>query len=564
MKRWLILTAICAAAAALPACGGGYAPSTSLTGAPAGLGRAGSLGMHGTAPTPYPLPKQTPDWKVVEKPKPWDFTSTGPDRTLCGAKEGLTYRVGPNQAYPNPRDVPWLRLLPCDTVLIYPRSTPYTDVVYIASRGRNHKAITISGVLDPTTGARPIFDGSQAVTSDKEAVDPYLLCAGMIIVGKPSYKLIDYANGYKPGYLIIENLEIRNAFGKYPGSNQPVYTCTDTHGKPHPWSEFVSGLYFNPAEHVLIQNTYLHNNGLGAFVNSLNAEAGQSRDFIVKDNLIENNGNGEASQHNFYFEVVGERVIHNHFGQPIVNTQGDNIKDRSVCLEYSDNYIDGGNDNISFRDPQSNGAYEWKQIDAFGTPCVSELYVHGNTFVARETAYQAMSVINAFGDGVVEGAPQNNRYGSVYFYGNVAISLANKNNYDMKSTPVFQNGNQLKPATFYGINNLFYSAPLTPGHQGPPFAACYWQKSVSFTDDWANPAMQLKFATATDGNEAVGTPCDSSMLAGVTTSHADPGFVNFASGDFHTTPASPFYTLKGALPAAVTMRHLQPDGVPYP
>jgi len=482
------------------------------------------------------------------------------------ATEGRTYRVGPGQAYANPRDVPWLRLLPCDTVLIYPRSTPYTDVVYIASRGRNHKAITLAGVLDPKTGARPVFDGSHAVTSPNEGVDPYLLCLGMIIVGKPSTTAVpDQVEGYKPGYLIVENLEVRNAFGKVPGSSQPVYTCTDTSGKPHPWGEFVSGLYFNPAEHVLIENTYLHRNGLGAFVNSLNAQYGQSRDFVVKDNLIEDNGNTAATQHNYYFEVVGERVIHNYFGPPIANTQGDNIKDRSVCVEYSDNYIDSGNNDISFRDPQSNGAYEWKQKDAFGDPCVGELYVHGNTFVSRgPTVFQYMTVVIGFGDGTVEGSPQNNRYGSVYFYGNVAIAIGNRNNYSLSAAPVFQNGNQLKPTTFYAIDNLFYSAPASAGNTAPQFAACYWQRSVSFPADWANLPIVTKFASATDGNLAVGSPCDGSGMGGVVTSKADPGFVNFAKGDFHLMPSSPFYNLKAPLPAAVIQRGLQPDGIGYP
>lgn len=544
------------------ACGRG--PTSALP--PSGSG-AGSQARSHAPPTPYPLPSQTPDWQLVEQPKPWDFTSTGPERSGCGKNEGLTYRVGPGQAYPNPHNVPWLRLLPCDTVLIYPRATPYNDVVYIASRGRIHKAITIAGVIDPKTGARPVFDGSHAITWPDEAVDKYLLCAGMIIVGIPDPYTIDYRWGYTPGYLIIQNLEVRNAFGKYPGSKQPVYTCTDTAGKPHPWPEFTAGIYFNPAQHVLLQNTYLHNNGLGTFVNSLDGWRQQSRDFIVKDNVIENNGNGEASLHNFYYEVVGERVIHNYFGPPIKMTQGENIKDRGVCIEYADNYIDSGNNLIAFRDPQSNGDYEAKQVDAYGTKCDSEIYVHGNTFVSRgPTEFQAMSVVNGYGDGTVEGDPETNRWGSVYFYNNVVIAIANRDNYGLFAAPVFQNGNTHNgPTTFYGIDNLFYSAPQSAGHQAPSFAACYWQQYVDFTaSNWINMPMKVKYAKATDGNDAVGLPCSGSGMTGFIVSKADPGFVNFAGGDFHLVPSSPYYSLTAPLPAAVTQRHLQPDGVQYP
>jgi hypothetical protein len=551
-------------ACVLSACGGSHFTPAPAAAAPSGRSAAA---VSSERATPYPLPSTTPDWTINEKPKPWDYSSTGPDRKNCGAHEGLTYRVGPGHPYPLPRNVPWLRLLPCDTVLIYPSSQPYDDQVYIAVRGRVHKAITVSGVLDPKTGKRPIFDGSHAVTSPREGVDPYLLCLGMIIVGKPNDIVApNQVYGYKPGYLIIENLEVRNAFGKYPGSHQPVYTCTDTKGVAHPWGEFVSGLYLNPGEHILIKNNYLHNNGLGAFVNSLNAEDGQSRDFYVTDNTIIDNGNGEASQHNYYFEVVGERVIHNYFGPPIANTQGENIKDRSVCVEYSDNYIDSGNNLIAFRDPQSNGVYEWHQKDAWHDQCASQLYVHGNTFVSRgPTEFQGMSTILGFGDGTIEADPRNNRFGAVYFYNNVVVGIANRNNYGLKGASIFQNGNlQNGPTTLYGLNNLFYTMPASAGSAVPTFAACYWQRYVDFTQDWSSEKMLDKFASATDGNEAVGVPCDGSGMSGIAVSHANPGFVNAAGGDFHLQPTSPYYSLKAPFPSDVTLRKLQPDGIGYP
>src|SRR5271155_5328566 len=166
MMRWHALASVCLLSS-LYACSGSH--ETALP-----FPRAARTSPH-TVATPYPLPKQTPDWGIVEKPTPWDFTSTGPDRSGCAPNQGLTYRVGPGQPYPEPHNVPWLRLLPCDTVLIYPAPTPYGDLIYIASRGRVHKAITVSGVLDGN-GKRPILDGSHAVTSPDEGVDPYLLC----------------------------------------------------------------------------------------------------------------------------------------------------------------------------------------------------------------------------------------------------------------------------------------------------------------------------------------------------------------------------------------------------
>jgi hypothetical protein len=565
MKRRLAFILFAASAALLlPACGGRtFAPSAPAA-APAPDARSAS---RNAVPTPYPLPKKTPDWGVVEKPQPWDFTSTGPDRTGCGPNQGLTYRVGPNQPYPQPHNVPWLRLLPCDTVLIYPAPTPYSDLIYIAARGRVHQAITVSGVLD-SKGNRPILDGSHAVMSASEGVDPYLICNGMITIGKPSIPSEpNAASAYKPGYLIVENLEVRNAFGKYPGSKQPLYTCTDTKGVVHPWSQFVAGIDVDPAEHVAIKNMYLHHNGLGAFVNSVGYQLAQSRDFYVTDNTIVDNGNGNAGLHNFYFEVIGERVIHNYFGPPIANTQGENVKDRSVCLEWSDNYVDSGNHLLTFRDPQSNGPYEWKQIDAFGVPCAGEIYVHGNTLVSRgPTVYQAMSTVVAFGDGTLDGSTANNRFGSVYFYNNSVIAVGNRDNYDMKAAIVWDNINTLKPSTFYGINNLFYSMPQTAGKQAPAFAACFYAQAVDFTKDWDNLPMLVKFASQEGSYSGSGAiPCNGSGMAGIAVAKGgNPGFVDAANGDFHLTPSSPFYKLDAPMPSAVIQRHLQPDGVQYP
>jgi hypothetical protein len=519
-------------------------------------------------PTPFPLPKRTPDWTVVETPTRWDYRSTGPDRSACARDEGLAYQVGPSEAYLNPRDVPWLRLLPCDTVLIHYRAKPYDDIVYIASRGRRHKAITIAGVPDPATGARPVLDGSHAVTPTNAGVNPYVLCFGMIVIANPSDAAVPTrAWGYKPGYLIVENLEVRNAYGKYPGAAGPVYTCTDLGGKAKPWGNFTAGLYVNPAEHLLVKNMYFHNNGLGAFANSLFAQAGQSRDFYVTGNVFSDNGNTSPSLHNYYAEVIGERVIHNHFGPPVDLTQGENIKDRSVCAEYADNYIDGGNSAIAFRDPQSNGAFEMKEKDAYGDACVGNLFVHGNTFVSRgPTVFGNMTQIVGFGDGAT-GGPQNagnNRYGHVYFYGNVVVAIGDSNAYGMRAVPIFQNGNVAAPTTFSAIDNLFYTTRRTAGQRPPPFAACYWQGLVGFVSNWSNRRIAVKFATKTDGSYAVGKPCDGSGMRGIVTSSGDPGFVDAPAGDYHTKANSPFAHLKAPLPAAVTERGLLPDGQPYP
>jgi hypothetical protein len=176
-----------------------------------------------------------------------------------------------------------------------------------------------------------------------------------------------------------------------------------------------------------------------------------------------------------------------------------------------------------------------------------------------------MSTIIGFGDGTVEADPWNNRFGAVYFYNNVVVAIANRNNYGLKASSIFQNGNlQNGPTTLYALNNLFYTLPASPGNARPTFAACYWQRYVDFTQDWSSMRMLKKFASATDGNSAVGVPCDGSGMSGIAVSHANPGFVNAAGGDFHLQPTSPYFKLKAPLPNDVTLRKLQPDGIAYP
>ena len=58
--------------------------------------------------------------------------------------------------------MPWLTLLPCDIVNIHYSATPYKDIIYFGSRGRDNKWITIQGVAGPN-GEMPILDGTNAV-----------------------------------------------------------------------------------------------------------------------------------------------------------------------------------------------------------------------------------------------------------------------------------------------------------------------------------------------------------------------------------------------------------------
>ncbi|MDE2483261.1 MAG: hypothetical protein KGN02_13875 [bacterium] len=594
--------------AAIPAPGavasgspGSAAPSPS-PGAPApvipGEDPLPTMAPPNANPTKNPLPAVQPNFQTVEAPVPWNYTSVGPDRHACASNEGLVYHVGPTEAYKDPHEVPWLRLLPCDQVFIDYRQQPYVDRIYITVRGAQGKAIRIAGVPGPN-GQLPVFDGHSAIEYTDEDYNQYEEPFGMITVGFPG--TTPKAYGYEPGYLQIENLEIRNvnaddsSAGYYVNANGVLgATFYNWDGRVvagiPPGHAFGTGLYIFPAQHVTIRNLYIHDNSMGAFVNSQDGSHAQSRDFLFIDNHLANNGSlHHATVHNFYFELIGERVIHNRFDAPLPMLQGENIKDRSVCVEYSDNYVEGGNHVIAFRDPQSNGAYEVAELDAFGEPCLKNLFIHGNTIVGTgPQLFNEMSEMFGFGDGEGNGPANdaNNRYGDVYFYDNVVVARGDYDNCGcsfMKAMPIFTNPNITKPSTFHAINDLFYAMPATATGLPMSFARCYYQGSVYFENSWMNagntssrvPATPLiaTFVNAPSGVEAAGSPCDlqnlgepSSSLTPLVLSTANPGFVNAAGGDYHTTSASPFAQLitNTNFPAAITTRGLLPDGKPYP
>lgn len=430
-------------------------------------------------------------------------------------------------------------------MLFHYRATPYTDIIYLASRGEKNKYITLRGVPD-ASGNRPILDGNNAVMPSNTGYLPgFLDSVGMIIVGKPNQSVVPRNYGYKPGYLHITGLHIRNA--------RPPQMVTNATGGKSAWEDFSAGIFIDPAEHVVIENCEFNDNGMGIFVNSPGSgdEAFQSRDIRIAKNYFHNNGlpNGEAHDHNSYTEAIGIVYEYNYFGAPIKTTGGDNIKDRSAGVVFRYNYIEDGVTLIALRDPQGNVEIEAAAKDSWNADMNSMAFIYGNIFVARNiTQWGDGPNIVSMGDGIY-GDGRQIRYGKLFFYGNRVVSLVNS------KVPLFGPINTRLPMTTVARNNLFYAS----GTQ--PFALFIWQGPADFQSNWINKYVNVLVSSA-DGGMATGTKFDGSGLGGLTASTASPGFVNAAAGNYLTTASSPFASLNAALPSEVTTRGLTISDTP--
>src|SRR2546430_2694041 len=109
--------------------------------------------------------------------------------------------------------------------------------------------LTVTGVQ---TCALPIATSAPG----QPFINPILEGLGLFVISPPA----KYTYGYKPGYIEISNLELRNA--------KMTNSYVNAAGQTVAWQKFGSGVYIERAENVTIRNCHIHDNGLGVFQNS--------------------------------------------------------------------------------------------------------------------------------------------------------------------------------------------------------------------------------------------------------------------------------------------------------
>lgn len=495
----------------------------------------------------------------VENIGPWNYQPVYPSQSACVEGEGKIYNVGPGQTYTSPKNVPWFSLKACDIVNIYYSPTPYRDIIYFSMRGEKNKWIIVRGIPGPK-GEKPIFDGENAVMPNDSRVNPNVDAAGLFIVFKPSSE-IARANDYKPGYLQIDGFTFQKA-------RAPAMVTAAT-GERRQWGSFSSGVYVTGADFVAITNNEFKDNGLGLFANSNDAgNALQTVSLLVRGNYFHHNGNvASFSEHNSYTEGVGTLYEYNYFGPLVDGAYGDNIKERSSGIVLRYNYIEGGANLISLRDPESNGAYEAAQKDIWGERMVTAAFIYSNILVIKKDT----SIMVGHGD-AMHGSGQQYREGSIFFYGNRVIARVDNspfwfNNayYEKSGVPLFALSNTRAPTSVIARNNLFDVRSYNLGAESAAFAIFYYQGKADFESNWINSQYLRTYVDTkpVDSMLAVGNLFDGVGVTSLSASvDVSPGFVDETNNNFLTTSNSPFASLKAALPDAINKRCLMPAGDP--
>jgi hypothetical protein len=390
------------------------------------------------------------------------------------------YEVGPGRAYATPAAVPWESLMPGDTVLIYWRSTPYTDKWVICRQGTAAQPITISGVPGPA-GELPVIDGTGATT--RPALNYWNGARGVIKIGGANIPA-----DTMPRHIVIENLDVRGA--------RPGQTFSDPLGAVLTYAQNAAAIYIEKGEQIVLRNNRLHDSGNGLFIGS--GGVTPSRDLLVEGNDIYDNGNvGSAYEHNVYTEGFDITYQFNRFGPLKAGAGGNNLKDRSAGLVVRYNWIEGGNrqlDLVDSHNPQIAGVPRYRQT-----------FVYGNVLIERLTEGNRQIVMYG-GD---SGDTTAYRNGTLYFYNNTVVS------YRSDRTTLF-----FLPTNDQRIdvrNNIFY---VTAG--GNTVSVVDSAGLVDLFNNWLKPGFVTTFGSLTG------------IVNGSSTSivGASPGFSDEGNEDF--------------------------------
>ncbi len=191
------------------------------------------------------------------------FFKINKDFNCYQTNDQIDYQVGPQQSLTTISEVPWATLQPGDRVYIHWKDTPYKEKWVINRQGTEDQRIEIIGVNGPQ-GQQPVIDGNDAVTVS--GVNYWNEERGVIKIGGSNVP----ADGL-PGYITIENLEIR--------SGRPPYQFTNDNGQTNTYSDNAAGIYVEKATNLIIKNCTIHDSGNGLFIAGNN---GNMQNIMVK------------------------------------------------------------------------------------------------------------------------------------------------------------------------------------------------------------------------------------------------------------------------------------------
>jgi hypothetical protein len=296
-------------------------------------------------------------------------------------------------------------------------------------------------------------------------------------------------------YLVIENLDISRARGSFKDDN----------GASATYSTNASTIYLQSGSHITIRNCLMHDAGNGFFSTS------GTSDVLVEGNYIYGNGNVDSIyEHNNYTESDGIVFQYNRFGPLCDGCPGNNLKDRSAGLVVRYNWIEGGNRTLDLVESET----------FMDLPSYRTTMVYGNVLVELNDSGNPQ-VVHYGGDG---GDESTYRKGTLHFVHNTVVT------YRTGRTRLFGLSSDDEKAEVR--NNIIYA---TAG--GSQLSITDGAGTVALAGNWLSTGW-------TSGVDSGTLTQPLPQITGTA-----PGFVDFASADYHLTATSPARNAAGALEA---------------
>jgi len=370
-------------------------------------------------------------------------------------------------------------------VLIHWRAEPYREKWVLCRRGTEQSPIVVSGVPGPG-GELPVIDGRDAVT--RLALDYWNEARGVLKIGGASVP-----PDALPGYLVIENLEIR--------SGRPPFTFTNDSGGIETYASNAAAIYVEKAEHLVIRNCVLHDSGTGLFIGAF--------DGGIHDNGIE----GSYYEHNSYTAAIHITFQFNHLGRLREGCGGNNLKDRSAGLVVRYNWIEDGNRQLDLVDAEDSQVL-------VNHPDYRRTFVYGNVLI--ESDGQGNSQIVHYGGD--SGTTSDYRKGTLHFFHNTVVSSRAQNTTLMRLSTNDEHADVR--------DNVVYTTA-----DGPYLALLDSSGVMELRDNWLRAGWVVSHGSF-DGTFVDG---------GGNLEGEDPGFSDVAAQDYSPAPGSPLIDAGGAL-----------------
>lgn len=274
----------------------------------------------------------------------------------------------------------------------------------------------------------------------------------------------------------------------------PNYTFSSNRlGSGVSYSDNAAGIWLQHGDHLTIRGCELDHNGNGIF-----AAWGSSNpvsNVLVEANYLHDNGvTGTGLQHNSYIQVDGATYQFNHYGPPLQGGDGNNLKDRSSAMVARYNWLEGGERVMDLVDNSG----------LTGNAAYFTAYVYGNVLV-KDSLAANNAIIHFGGD---SGTTSNYRT-TLWLWNNTIISQRTGNCTLLQLDTSAQ--------TAHVLNDIIAA---TSGSTVPGLSA---NGTVSLDHTWV-----------------------------ASSSGEDPGFVDFAGGDYHLTSTSVAKDAAGALPSEIS------------